>query len=94
MSLIKVLSNKGIGSRRAGLKNDGTILDSDSDGSDLEAEDPRLDEDGSDSDVTIDEWHNESRTWQVGPGNGNRSIARNDQPIIKPIPAHVSEDDF
>ena len=39
--------------------------------------------------IISDEWNNESRAWQVGAG-----IARNDQPLIKPIPAHVSEDDF
>lgn len=74
------------------MKSDGALLDSDSEDSDLEAEDQRLD-DGSDSDVTIDEWQNESRTWQVGPVNSTRSTTRND-PLIKPIPAHVSEDDF
>lgn len=82
----------GIGSRRAGLQSEDALLDSESDESDLEAEDPRLQE-GSDSDVTIEEWHNESRTWQLGPGSNNRSVTRNDQ-LIKPIPAHVSEDDF
>jgi len=74
------------------LKNESDLLDTDTDDSDLDAEDPRLEE-GSDSDVTIDEWQNESRPWQVGPGNSNRPIARN-EPLIKPIPANVSEDDF
>ncbi|XP_046436756.1 clusterin-associated protein 1-like isoform X2 [Daphnia pulex] len=85
-------SRPRIGSRRAGLKNESDLLDTDTEDSDLDAEDPRLEE-GSDSDVTIDEWQNESRPWQVGPGNSNRPIARN-EPLIKPIPANVSEDDF
>lgn len=74
------------------MKNESDLLDTDTEDSDLDAEDPRLEE-GSDSDVTIDEWQNESRPWQVGLGNSNRPIARN-EPLIKPIPANVSEDDF
>lgn len=84
---------KGIGSRRIGVKNDNDLLNSDTEDSDLEAEDPHLEEGSSDSDVTIDEWQNESRAWQVGPGNSNRSKARS-EPLIKPILANVSEDDF
>lgn len=85
--------SQGIGSRRVGVKNDTDLLNSDTEDSDLEVEDPRLEEGSSDSDVTIDEWQNESRAWQVGPGNNNRSTARN-EPLIKPIPANISEDDF
>lgn len=86
-------SRPRIGSRRIGVKNDNDLLNSDTEDSDLEAEDPHLEEGSSDSDVTIDEWQNESRAWQVGPGNSNRSKARS-EPLIKPILANVSEDDF
>ncbi|XP_057377562.1 clusterin-associated protein 1 homolog [Daphnia carinata] len=86
-------SRPRIGSRRIGVKNDSDLLNSDTEDSDLEAEDPHLEEGSSDSDVTIDEWQNESRAWQAGPGNTNRSITRS-EPLIKPILANVSEDDF
>lgn len=73
------------------MGNASNLLDLEAEDSDLEAKDPRLD-DGSDSDVTIDEWQNETRTWEVGPGP-SRPLPKN-EPIIKPIHAHLSEDDF
>jgi len=45
----------------------------------------------SDSDVTIDEWHNEDRTWEVGT---TRNSAPTDNLLIRPTPAHIAEDDF
>lgn len=74
-----------------GMENDTNLLDLETEDSDLEAEDQRLD-DGSESDVNIDEWQNDARTWEVGPAP-SRPVPKN-EPIIKPIPAHVSEDDF
>ena len=82
-------------------RNDiGGNLDSDTDeGSHLDAAEDRIVEDASeDSDVTIEDWQNELRTWDVGLPHSNTkrtSAARSDQPnLTKPIPAHVSEDDF
>lgn len=90
----------GIGSRRiTQSKQSGQLhVDSESEGSDLEAEGRRLDGE-SESDVTIDDWQNELRTWEVGTGTNNnkRSATKtaSDQPVIKPTPAHLnSEDDF
>ena len=46
-----------------------------------------------DSDVTIDEWHNEIQTSWKAAGSNNRPSARR-QRIIKPMSAHLAEDDF
>lgn len=98
----KSMSVSGVGSRRVteNTKNNVPLVDSESEGSDLEADDQRLE--GSESDVTIDEWQTEVRTWEVGPGNrgnnnnNNRSPSKNnEQQLIKPTPARInSEDDF
>lgn len=82
-----------------GSNNNNLDSDTDDAGSRLDAADDRLVEDGSeDSDVTIDDWQTELRTWDVGAPHSNMkrtSAVRNDQPLLtKPIPAHVSEDDF
>jgi len=75
----------------SGRMGETNLLDSDSDASDLLAAEPRLNDD-EDSDVSIDEWHNDMANWQVGGAN-NRSSARRDR-LIKPMPSHVTEDDF
>jgi len=77
------------------------MLDSDTEGSDLEAaEDRRMD--GSESDVTIDDWQTELKAWDVGPGSNNNNNnsrpsapKREQQQLIKPKTPHIhSEDDF
>lgn len=46
-----------------------------------------------DSDVTIDDWHNEIQpSWQATGSNLRPSGRR--QRLTKPMPAHVTEDDF
>ena len=46
-----------------------------------------------DSDVSIDEWRNEKHTSWQPTGSSSRPSARR-QRLIKPMPAHVIEDDF
>ena len=45
----------------------------------------------SDSDVTVDEWQNELRTWEVG---ASRNPDKESKLIRPTLPAHVVEDDF
>lgn len=74
---MKLTIQSGIGSRRVTGSNkrnniDGNLDSDTDDGSHMDAPEDRIVEDGSeDSDVTIEDWQNELRTWEVGVPHSN-----------------------